>query len=275
MKKILISGIVVSTIISIILALVLATTTSIKGEIGVLLGIMGTILGMMITFSYAVESRLQEIDAKRFSSDSMRNIVQIPECEADLANTVDALVGMRTRQDGFFKRLAHETLREMSDRIGEIKEGVVRCDPLDEVRLVRLALDNTNSTVRAIAARGIEWWDTPEAEMYWIAYSQAAKRLKVERIFVVDSIDGDSVRRLLDRHSAYGMSTYYILRKNLPPHNQAPLVLFDDFLLHRHAEKNEVDSGFRIEFTDRSEAIESAGALFEMTKLAATPWPAT
>ena len=141
------------------------------------------------------------------------------------------------------------------DRMEGIADGVVSCEAADEVRLVRRALDNSTHQVRAIAARGTDWWRRPEADLYWRAYGAAAARLSIERIFVLRAEIDEQMHRVLTRHHQLGMKTYVARADELPEERIEPIVVFDQELVHRHAAQRRSGDAYRVEFSTRRDDV--------------------
>jgi hypothetical protein len=131
---------------------------------------------------------------------------------------------------------------------------------------VRAALADTKRQVRAVAARGIEWWDSADANAYWRAYEEVANRLKVTRVFVLqEGQDTAAIRRVLDRHDRGGMRALVISASHVPAQHIKPIVIFDDRLVHRAASDREAnDDSFRVQFSSRPSDVADAEETFHV-----------
>ncbi|HLH13737.1 MAG TPA: hypothetical protein VKV16_03030, partial [Solirubrobacteraceae bacterium] len=133
-------------------------------------------------------------------------------------------------------------------------------------RLVRIALQHTKRRVRAVAARGAQWWERPEAAAYWKAYEAAASRLEVTRIFLVrPTEDRAMLDRVLSRQRRAGVKTFVLDAAKVPEDHVRPLVIFDEHLIHRHAKPESGDGTFtKVEFCDRPEELLAAEEAFRV-----------
>ncbi|MDQ6946701.1 MAG: hypothetical protein M3256_10630 [Actinomycetota bacterium] len=145
--------------------------------------------------------------------------------------------------------------------------GVVNCTTEQEIQYVERALRFTTKSVMAVAARGQDWWAKPEADVYWTVYGNAAQRLNIRRVFLVQGALNDSVKKVLDRLVSLDMETFWTPIEHVPVRLRMPIVLFDGKLLHRTSSSQQVGTD-HADFTDSSRQIEQAqeqlNAIFEL-----------
>jgi hypothetical protein len=255
MKRILWSGAGISTALSLILAVGLSIAASVEVQVAVLVGLLSTLIGMAITAFIAIEEHLERIDCARIGALPLQRLFTIPTLERTVVRAVDAAATTTEERGPFMESLARETLEHALERLEDIADGVAACESSDELRLVRRALDHCSHQVRAVAARGTDWWRRPEADLYWRAYGSAAARLSIERIFVLRSDIDEQMQQVLVRHHRLGMKTYVVRAEQLPEERIEPLVIFDQQIVHRHAAQRQSGDRYRIEFSTRPDDI--------------------
>jgi hypothetical protein len=266
------SGAGLSTALSLLLAVGLAIATSMAVQVAVLVGLLTTLIGMAITAFIAIEEHLERIDRARIGALPLQRLFSIPDLERTVVRTVAAAAEIAQERGPFMESLASETLEKAMDRMEGIADGVVPCESADELRLVRRALDHCTHQVRAVAARGTDWWRRPEADLYWRAYGAAAERISIERIFVLRSEIDEHMHQVLTRHHRLGMKTYVVRADELPEERIEPLVVFDQELVHRHAAQRHSRDAYRIEFSTRPDDILRAEENFIAILDFAEPW---
>lgn len=113
----------------------------------------------------------------------------------------------------------------------------------------------------AVAARGPEWWAKPEADVYWTVYGNAAQRLSIRRVFLVQGPLNEDIQNVLDRHVSLNMETFWTDIQQVPVRLRNPIVLFDGKLLHRTSSNWRLGTE-QVDFTDSIRQLEEAQAQF-------------
>lgn len=253
------------TLASIILSVILIVFTSVAVQVGVIVGFTPLILSLGYAAYSAIRLQIAEVDDHRLGSLPLQQLLNTPEIEAPLVSIVADTAKIKESHGRFMFRLAAERVGETARYTRDIADGSYVCTSNEELRLVRMALDDTDRRVRAVAARGAAWWELPEADAYWHAYEAAAHRLEITRVFIVRPDEDNMVlERVLERHTKAGMKTYVVDAGHVPAHHVRPLVIFDERLVHRQAGGDQAVGTFRVEFSDRAEDLLAAEESFRV-----------
>lgn len=265
MRRLLYITSVIVTFASIILSVILIVFTSVAVQVGVIVGFTPLTLSLGYAAYSAIRLQIAEVDDRRLGSLPLQQLLSIPEIEAPLVSVVANIARIKETHGRFMFRLASECVSETARYISDIADGSYVCTSNEELRLVRMALDDTDRQVRAVAARGAAWWELPEADAYWHAYEAAAHRLDITRVFLVlPDEDNMVLERVLERHAQAGMKTFVVDAEHVPAHHLRPLVIFDERLIHRQANDSQAVGTFRVEFSDRAEDLLSAEESFRV-----------
>jgi hypothetical protein len=161
---------------------------------------------------------------------------------------------------------ANERVRQAAEEVGLLADGVYICAKHEEFPAVRSALADTTRRVRAVAARGVRWWDSADADAYWYAYEEVANRLEIIRIFTLQpGEDKGTLRRVLARHTKAGMRAFVIQAAQVPTHHIRPVVIFDEYLVHRTGNDREAtDENVCVEFSARPSDVAAAEETFRV-----------
>ncbi len=253
-------------VVSIALAVILRYTTSATAQVAFAIGLLGTMLTLFLRAYSLFIDRFEALERSVIDAAQLRALTTMPDVERLVVDITKYFTGLNSSQAGhaaFFRDYARSVLAEAEERVCQANTGVVSCAQDDEIYLVRDALRHTRGKVSAIAARGVSWWSKPEADAYWEAYGRAAADgLSIERVFLVDGPVDQGVQRVLDRHLALGMKTYYVQRDRIPERFRTPIVLFDDTLLHRPAGLSS-PGGEHVSFTRNVKELALAEAHFD------------
>lgn len=264
LRRVFFTGTAVSIISGAVLTAV-GLLSSTKWQISALVGLDALLIGILITALYSFAQRLDQIDQNRISVEPLQHLYEVPHIELPLVRIVDAVASTHNARSDFLTNRTTEAVEKFSGVVTDMANGTFACSSQDEeVDLVKGALSETGEEVRAVASRGMEWWLKPEADVYFQAYCEAARRIAVTRIFLIDKSDLDRARPMLSGHGAAGIRTYALDRTQVPDRRQRGLVLFDNTLLHRAAPQREgVSNPKDVEFTDVADEIRGAEADFE------------
>jgi hypothetical protein len=255
----------VVTLAAIILSLLLVIFTSVRVQVAVIVTFTPLILSLGFAAYSAIRVELAEVDSRRFGSLPLQQLTTLVDLEPSIVGIVGDAARIHQSRGPFMLQLATEQAQQAAKSIREIADGGHICTSNDELRLVRLAVARTQRRVRAVAARGASWWERPEADAYWHAYEEAAGRLDITRVFIVRP-DEDRVvlERVLARHAKAGMKTFVVDAARVPKHQIQPLVIFDESLIHRHPDHDQLSGTFRVEFSDRPEDLLAAEETFRV-----------
>jgi hypothetical protein len=252
-------------VLSVVLAVILLVATGVNGQIAFLTALDGTILSSLLGVGLAFGQRLDDIERKILDGSKLRALAGLPAAEThvvDLAKGLAVVASAEGGQRGLFWQASMQALEDAAESVRSVAEGVVCCSSQDEIFYVEKALIETTRCVDAVAARGLEWWTRPEADVYWSAYVRAAKRLVIRRIFVVDEPPSETLANVLDRHVSAGMHAYWILKARVPQRLHRPIVLFDDKLVHRSTSSSKLGSE-GVDFTRVPRDIAEARGQFD------------
>ncbi len=265
MRRLLYVTSAVVTLAAIVLSIVLVVFASLNVQVAVIVGFTPLILSLGFAAYAAIRIELAEVDTRRFGSLPIQQLTTLAELEPSIVSLVGDAARIKQNRGKFMLQLAAEQAQQAAKGVREIADGGHICTSDDELRLVRLAVANTQRRVRAVAARGASWWERPEADAYWHAYEEAASRLAITRIFIVrPDEDNVALERVLARHARAGMKTFVVDADRIPKHHIRPLVIFDESLIHRHPDSDEVGGRFRVEFSDRPEDLSAAEETFRV-----------
>lgn len=237
--------------ITISVALAIGVPLVVPGDTAtdVLIGLVSFTLGYVLTMDVAVRVRLREVEAhlmrrldavdeRRFGSLPIQRLLQVPEIEEAVRDIVSAAATARSRRMPFLANRTIERIRRERHLTERVAQGTFLVeDRREELRLVRLALQDSEQSLDAVAGLGLEAWRTYEMQEYFDLYLEHADRLRQRRIFLVErhEIEDEEMIELLDRD-------------RLSAALCRPLVLFDEGLLLLHARQSE--GGIEVKFTD-------------------------
>jgi hypothetical protein len=265
MRRLLYVTSAIVTLGAIVLSIMLIIFTSLAVQVAVIVGFTPLILSLGFAAYSTVRIELSEVDARRFGSLPIQQLTTLTEIEPSLVSVVGDAARIKRARGPFMMQIASEQVQQAAKGIREIADGGFICTSEDELRLVRLAVSHTARRVRAVAARGASWWERPEADAYWHAYEEAAGRLDITRVFIVRPDEDSAVlERVLARHARAGMKTFVVDAARIPKHHNRPLVIFDEGLIHRHPDHDQIGGDFRVEFSDRPEDLLAAEETFRV-----------
>lgn len=252
------------TVLTILASVLVAIETKPDVQIGILLTLVTVVLSLGFTAFALIREQLAQLDRRRFGALPLQPLLGLPMLEPPVVRMVEQCSTVAEHRSPFMLGVAVEAVEAAAAKVAGIADGTVVCAQDDEYALVHRALEQTRERVRAIAARGTAWWETPEADVYWRLYEQAAKRLKITRVFLTSSHeDEDRLERVLNRHRRAGMETYVLSCDRVPPNRRRPIVIFDDGLIHKSYTSQEDQVGAQVLFTDRETDVSEAEAAFE------------
>lgn len=252
------------TVLTIIASVLVAIETKMAIQVSILLGFASTGLTLGFTGYALLREQLAQLDQRRIGALPLQHLLGLPRLEPTIVRVVEQCSAVAEHHSPFMLSVAVDAVEAAAARVAGIADGAVVCAQADEYILVHRALEQADKRVRAIAARGTEWWETPDADVYWRLYEKAAKRLKITRVFLISSHeDEDRLERVLNRHRRAGMETYVLPLDRVPPNRCRPIVIFDDALVHKSYTSLEPDAGAQVLFTDRQADISEAEAAFE------------
>lgn len=265
MRKVFLTGTGISIIVSVLLTIGLEFVSTSDFAVSVLVALVSLLIGLIITALFAFADRLDRIDRARFDAQPLQELHRVPELERPLIEIVNAVASSVGSRSPFLKHQTQDAVREFSVEVRSMANGSFLCSSKDEeVRLVKSALAETKTSVKAVASRGPDWWARPEADVYFRAYHSAAKRVQITRIFMVKREDLEVLTPILDRHVAAGIKTFALDPDQVPESRRRGLVLFDDKLLHRSAAVREGSDKYKnVEFTDIVDHVDQAKDDFE------------
>lgn len=252
------------TVLTIIASVLVAIETNLAIQVSILLGLASTGLTLGFTGFALLREQLSRLDRRRIGALPLQRLLALPRLEPTIVRVVEQCSVVAEHHNPFMLSVAIDAVEAAAARVAGIADGAVVCAQTDEYVLVHRALEQTTERVRAIAARGTEWWETPDADIYWRLYEKAAKRIKITRVFLISSHeDEDRLERVLSRHRRAGMETYVLSRDRVPPNRCRPIVIFDDALVHKSYTSLDEDAGAQVLFTDREADLSEAEAAFD------------
>jgi hypothetical protein len=271
MQRTFLTGTGISTAAGGVVTLISLLSSS-RWQISLLVGLVAILIGVVVTALYAFGRRLDEIDERRITVQALQDLYKVPHIELPLARIVQAVASTQDKRSDFLKNRTTQEVNRFSEVVVQMADGAFVCTSQEEeLDLVKGALGSTKATVRAVASRGVEWWLQPNADVYFQAYGDEARRLAITRIFLIRKNDLERLRPVLTRNGEAGIRTYALDVDQVPERRRRGLVLFDNTLLHRAAPKREGMSSQDVEFTDVPEEIHSAEDDYEfLLKLATT-----
>lgn len=258
------------TALSIIAALVLTFGVQLVGgtddAVSLSLGLITFLVGLLLTAFQALADRLDEIDRARTELQPFRELHSVPQLVGPIGEIITAVASTQDSRSEFVLNRTTEAVRDFSAEIKRMADGVFVCkSESEELALVKQALAETERTVRAIAARGPEWWlrEDRYAQTYFRAYERAAERLDVTRIFILDRGDLERMRPVLEQQRRANIKTYALDAAVVPQALVQPLVLFDDRLLHTVQPGDGDEPGaHRVVFSDVKQELDDAERIF-------------
>lgn len=265
-------GLTLSLVLSILLP-VLAQNPS--AQANALLGTSGFLVGYLLTMDAATRARLTEIETAilsrlgeveeaRFGALPLQRLLAVPDIEEAVCDVVTAAADARSKRMQFLANRTIERIQEDRDATLKIAQGIFTCaDRRQELRLLRLALLDSNDSMKAVAGLGLEHWRTPEFQQYFATYFEASTHLRQTRIFLVTPEEATSPEMIdiLQQHADAGVTTYAVNKNALPAELRRPMVLFDDSLLLLHSTSG--SEGIDVQFTDDPRRVRDAREDFQ------------
>lgn len=261
-------GLVLSVGLSIVVPLMAQSSSS---QIDVLLGIGGFVIGFLITMDLttrahlrAIEDRLMErlaeVEESRYGALPMQRLLSVPDIEDAITDIVIAAAEARSKRMPFLANRTIERIHNDRNETLRISQGIFRCeDRREELRLLRGALEDSQFTVNATSALGIDAWLSDEFTEYFDIYLDFAEALNQTRVFLVEEgdVDNPDMLELLERHAKTGVNTFAVDKARLPSTASRPAVIFDDSLLLVHSSMI-VGDRREVHFTDDPNHVRDA-----------------
>lgn len=257
---------VVITVFAVAASIVLAIWARTSVEIGVLVALVTLLLTFGASAFVSLRLQLDEIDDRRIAGLPLHRLPLVPEVETAITGLVRDVADIKQSHGVLMTDIATNLINEAAEQVESLADGVFVCGSEDELPYVRKALADTKKEVRAIAARGPEWWDSAEANAYWHAYEEVAQRIRITRIFISTEVsDSAALKRVVARHAQLGMTAHVISSDRVPTKHILPLVIFDDRLVHKAATGvDHADGGFSVQFSTRPADIQAAEETFHV-----------
>jgi hypothetical protein len=248
------------------LSIMLAVTSRESVQIGAITTLVTLVLTLGFSAFVAIRVQLEEIDERRIASLPLQRLPSVQEIEPAIVSIVRDVADIKESYGYLLRQMANERVQRAADDIGLLADGVYTCTNKEELPCVRAALADTKVRVRAVAARGMHWWDSADADAYWHAYEEVAPRLEITRVFILHpGEDEDALRRVMDRHAKAGMRTFVLHAARVPQHHIKPVVIFDEHLMHRSGDdRDATDEDFKVEFSSRPADIVAAEETFRV-----------
>lgn len=263
-RKSIVNGTVSGVVFSIVLSIILVMTTAVESQVGLLIAMSGTLACLIISASVAFAERLDDLDAAVIDSVELRAFARMPQIKqavVDISRHLQTVQGRGDERNGFFWEACILMVQEANDAISGMANGVVTCAAEQEIQYVERALRFTRKSVDAVASRGGDWWSSPEASVYWSVYGNAAQRLAIRRVFLIDELT-ENMKAVLARHDSLHMQTFWVPIHQVPAHLRRPVVLFDGTLLHRTVSSRQLGTE-HVDFTDSARELTNARAQFD------------
>lgn len=254
------------------LATGLSIALAIFSRESVQIGAITTLVTLILTLGFsafvAIRLQLEEVDERRIASLPLQRLPSVQEIEPAVVGIVKNVAEIKSKHNSLMRQMAIERVQQAAEDVGRLAEGVYCCTNEEELPCVRAALVDTKSQVRAVAARGMKWWDSADANAYWHAYEEVADRLEITRVFILhDGEDERVLKRVLSRHAAAGMHAFVLQASQVPRHHIRPVVIFDQHLVHRSGDEREVtDAQFKVEFSSRRVDVSAAEETFRVVR---------
>lgn len=226
----------------------------------ILIGLTGALFGLTFTLLFRA---IKETNDLKEAQGVASNLHQSMHRER-LIKLIDLAIRCDFRPSPFMHSRTGEVLERAAKDLKSLSNGYFICSIVNETRFVREALDDHKySRVRAVAARGKEFWRNTSNDPYFDAYKRRAGKGKdkaeVTRIFLIsDEEEREYAARIAGDHDKVGIETYSVDRKNLPQDLTDGMVIFDERLLHRSASLVEGNPAHDVVFTDSKEEIADA-----------------
>jgi hypothetical protein len=248
------------------LSIALAISSKEIVQIGAITTLVTLILTLGFSAFVAIRLQLEEIDERRVAALPLQLLPSVHEIEPAIVSIVQNVAEIKECHGSLMTQMANERVRRAAEDIGRLADGVYTCTNKEELPCVRAALADTKRRVRAVAARGMHWWDSADADAYWQAYEQVAHRLEITRVFILHpGEDEDALRRVIARHTKAGMHTFVLHAEKVPEHHIKPVVIFDENLMHRSGDdRDATDEDFKVEFSRRPADIVAAEETFRV-----------
>jgi hypothetical protein len=272
-RSITLIGLALSVGLAVLLPILARSESS---QVEVLLGLAGFTAGYLLTMDVATRRRLYELELRlldrmeevehaRFGALPLQRLLTVPDIEDAVRDVVSAAADARAKRMQFLANRTIERIKRDRDETLRISQGIFQCaDRREELRLIRYALEDSESTVKAVAGLGLDHWRTHEFAEYVDTYLEFAQRVQQTRIFLVtpDEIADPEMIAVLEHHQQAGVRTYAIDKTSLPSELLRPLVLFDDALLLSHTQSNG-NGGVSVHFTDDTLRVRDAKEDFD------------
>lgn len=250
------------------LSIALAISSRESVQIGAITTLVTLILTLGFSAFVAIRLQLEEVDERRVASLPLQRLPSVHEIEPAIVGIVKDVAEIKSTHNPLMRQMAIERVRQAAEDVGRLADGVYSCTNKEELPCVRAALVDTKRRVRAVAARGMRWWDSADANAYWHAYEEVAHRLEITRVFILQpGEDENALRRVLYRHAKAGMRAFVLHADQVPQHHIRPVVIFDEHLIHRGGNEREAtDESFRVEFSSRSADVHAAEETFHVVR---------
>jgi hypothetical protein len=267
-----------------------AKTSSAKLDVA--LGLIAFVVGYTLTMDMALRfrllsleavllERLETVEAKRYGALPIQQLLAVPDIEDPVRDLIEAAAGARAKRMPFLANRTIDRIQRDSEQTLLISQGVFRCaTQREEFRLIRQALEDSRTSMSAVAGLGLEAWRTSRFTDYFDVYLDFASIIRQTRIFLVteeEAREPDMIR-ILELHRDAGVETYALDKDRIPDDKANPIVLFDDSLLLLHSKH--VGNEIEVLFTDEPSRVLDAREDFEaLLKRARNPlkgalvWP--
>jgi hypothetical protein len=248
------------------LGIALAISSKEIVQIGAITTLVTLILTLGFSAFVAIRLQLAEIDERRIASLPLQRLPSVHEIESAIVSIVKNAADIKESRSSLMRQMANKRVQRAAEDIRLLADGVYTCTNKEELPCVRTALEDTKLRVRAVAARGMHWWDSADADAYWHAYEEVAHRLEITRVFILHpGEDEDALRRVMARHTKARMRTFVLHAARVPEHHIKPVVIFDEHLIHRSGDdRDATDDDFKVEFSCRPADIVAAEETFRV-----------
>lgn len=265
-----------TTLVTVGLTVVLAVVTSEDVRVSISVGLIGVVLAVVLTVSSELHAKLDAVT--RMATEPIEQLLALPHLERTVVGIIASATRAQERRSPLMSDLMTEAIEQASLRIDEVGQGVFRCETDEELRFVKLALQKTSTEVRAVAMRGVRWWQTPLSKVYFDAYGKRQPSLRggVTRVFLLQEDEQEGIEEILAEERKRGVRAYAALASDVPESCRRAIVLFDDVLLHQTGPRLEGFGRPTVEFVDHRDEIDRAISSFETVLEIAQrkEWPA-
>lgn len=197
--------------------------------IAVAVGMLTTVVGLQIDIGLRLAER-----ARR--QDQHGRLLELVEQQPHFLPAVTSMLAsatatMQTTKVPLFRQAVDNVVESARIRLNELEQGRMHCPANDSALMVDQWAEVQRS-VRAttIPRADMAWWQSAVGRSYLERNAQAVARgVQVERIFLLDDLDADTVD-LLDRTSVAGVSVLVVERASLPADLRINVVLYDEQL---------------------------------------------